>query len=181
MHWIHPEIKWQLNLWALQFDLHCRNQTGVIISNTAELWAWSRAPTLHKASLHLSPNGCWVEYHWFLFFPHWTYVLTLNVRDVHHPFLQYLLAVVPSHHSHRLPVCVKMHLQQLKGRPNDWKRHLWKWGQDEKSWGSAWRSQSWIGRRLCHGLLVSFLSRRHSVTRIHGYSTHAETVHSAAY
>lgn len=49
--------------------------------------------------------------HWLLsrvslivvFFP-WLYVLTLNVRDVHHPFFQYLLSIAPSHHSPSLPV-----------------------------------------------------------------------------
>lgn len=135
---------------SLFFDLHLSHEifVCVIIQTTVEghlaLHLLQRKVTLHKVSLHLSLIGCWVEYHWFLFYP-WPYVLTQNVRDVHHPFFQYLLTIVPCHHSHRRPVYSKTHLQQLHNSLNDCKFTFEKdEGEKKKRQCFCWKYQSWM-------------------------------------
>lgn len=87
--------------------------------------------TLHKVSLHLSL--IWLLSRTSLIFFFLTICPYLECQRCSSPFFQYLLTIVLFHHSHRLPVHLKMHLQQLVASLNNCKLYFFrKMGKEEK-------------------------------------------------
>ena len=107
--------------YSLRFWPSFKSRNMFIIRTTVQKSDCSKTDqvTVQKVSLHLSLIGCWVEYHWF--FPSDHMSLPWMSEMFITPFFQYLLTVVPSHHSHRLPLYLKMHLQQHDDSLNDCK------------------------------------------------------------